>query len=293
MKNLESSRNGKKAESMTDRKYIYIAGVAALSGSVALLILILNYINYFKALNEYFFQNETFKQYVVQNIAIYEDYRNKDIEQELRTHLLLDHLNIAQQLKLEQAVNSRDVEKLKSGGLIKFVESGLDIPYYFYNVPKENRYLRDFTLQGLNLLSARFNQKLFEKLSKMSGDKYQKLDEKVLVKLAISSAMRPVQYQKNLRNRNGNASVESTHSYGISFDIFYDEFFIRSQGIENSFKRDEFEKIRRFHGFAQGNALRRQFQTVLSKTLIELQNENKLYAILETNQRCYHITILP
>jgi hypothetical protein len=264
------------------------------------IFIVKKYENYLDLINRYFTSAENFKQYALQNTAIYEDYKTPEIEKELRTYLLMDHLKIATDQKFEQIKNNAELEKLFKEGLLKFVDVGAEYPFYFHNVPKELRYLRGFTKEGLKLISDRFAKNLLEKQNE-SPDKYpDKPGDKFKVKLAISSATRPVEYQKNLRGRNENASVESTHSYGISVDIFYDEYFVAPMPgnadhdiFKNTFKNADFEKIRRLHGFALGGALRRQFQTVLSKTLIELQREHKLYAILETNQRCYHVTILP
>lgn len=287
---------------MKDKKIIYFIGGAALV-SVALLFLWYKYEKHLDLVNQYFQSSEDFKKYVIQNIAAYEDYANPDIEGELRTFLLMDHLKVARDLKLEPLKNGADVDRLVKQKELQFLESAAGYPFYFYNVPKELRYLRGFTIEGLQIVSDRFAKNLFEKQFVKgkgsstvpdSGEVSHELADKFKVKLAISSAIRPVEYQKALRGKNGNASIESTHSYGISIDIFYDDFYVTSNSdFKSSFKIKDLEKIRKINGFNMGAALRRQFQTVLSETLLELQREHKLYAILETNQKCYHVTILP
>ena len=292
---------------MKDKKILYTIVGLTLAFLIAVLFLWQKYEKHLDSVNRYFQSSEDFKRYVIQNVAAYEDYINSEREKELRTYLLMDHLKIARDLKYAPVNNDQEIAKLVKEGQLKYVDSGAGYPFYFYNVPKELRYLRGFTKEGLNLISDRFSKNLFEKLKvsavassqdSQPGQKSQKINErlsdKFKVKLAISSAVRPVEYQKALRGRNGNASFESTHSYGISVDIFYDDFYVTSgSGSENSFKKSDLEKIRKINGFNLGGSLRRQFQTVLSKTLLELQREHKLYAILETNQKCYHVTILP
>jgi len=251
------------------------------------------YEGYAGALDRYFVTMEDFKTYVIQNVAAYEDYAGPEIERQLRTRLLMDHLKIAVDQKYEAMKNTGEMEKLAREGKLEYVETGAQYSYYFYNVPRQYRYLREFTKNGLELVAQTFAEKLFEKSAAGQAANVSGLKKNFKVKFAISSAARPVEYQNNLRGRNDNASVESTHSYGISFDIFYDDFYISSAQDTGTFKGGQFDIIRRRHGFAMGGALRRQFQTVLSKTLLELQRQNKLYAIFEPNQKCYHVTILP
>jgi len=263
---------------------ILIVSAAVLSTLFITIFIVQNsHEKYLTTIDRYFETSAQFKQSVLQNVAIYEDYAESGVEKELRTYLLDEHLIVAHNGKYEQAKNDKELETWIKEKKITPVPNGADDPVYFYNVPQEYRYLRDFTIDGINLLTKEFQKNLPEQIPG------------VRVKLAISSAMRPVSYQNNLRGKNENASLESTHSYGISFDIFYDDYYVSivPQADKKYLDKKIFEKIRKRHGFSLGGDLRRQFQTVLSKTLIQLQREKKLYAIIETNQRCYHVTILP
>ncbi|MCP4763843.1 MAG: hypothetical protein GY870_18875 [archaeon] len=115
-----------------------------------------------------------------------------------------------------------------------------------------------------------------------------------VVKIAISSATRPKDYQKGLTKRNINASFESTHNYGTSFDIYFEDFYISfpEPRTDNSTSMKLQEQLKRRFGFLTGDALRRQFHSILMETLLQLQDEEILYAILERKQHCYHVTIL-
>ena len=83
----------------------------------------------------------------------------------------------------------------------------------------------------------------------------------------VSSATRTESQQKALKRRNKNATDgNSSHSYGISFDISY----IRFNGI------------RGWDGKAQQN---------LEKVLNHFQQTGKIYVIKERRQSCYHVTV--
>lgn len=83
----------------------------------------------------------------------------------------------------------------------------------------------------------------------------------------VSSVTRTMGQQKNLKKRNRNATAgNSSHSYGVSFDISY----IRFNGVRN------------FDQKAQ-----KHLETVLN----HFQKTNKIYVIKERKQSCYHITV--
>ncbi|MBI3396030.1 MAG: hypothetical protein HY042_09355, partial [Spirochaetia bacterium] len=163
------------------------------------------------------------------------------------------------------------------------VEQNLDTPYYFYNVPAPSRFLTPEARDCLLLVTARFQENL-----------KRRVPDAPLVKLAVSSAVRSVSYQKGLRERNANASFASSHSFGISFDLFYDDFFVALPlpAAANATSQKILADLRPRVGYLMGDALASQFRSVLLETLYQLQTEGKLYAILEKNQRCYHVTVV-
>lgn len=84
---------------------------------------------------------------------------------------------------------------------------------------------------------------------------------------SVSSATRTMDQQRNLKKRNRNAtSGNSSHSYGVSFDISY----IRFNGVRD------------YNLEAQ-----KKLETVLN----HFQKNNKIYVIKERNQSCYHVTV--
>lgn len=218
---------------------------------------------------------------VIENHPIYEDWATPEKERALRRFLLGAHLDAVRKTGRAPARNDADIAAQAEKKLLVSLSEG-DRLYFFYNVKKEYRFLAPFAAEGLNRICERFQRKLNGKTAVPP------------VKIAVSSCVRPTAYQKDLRGRNENASLESTHPYGVSFDIFYDEYFLalpEPRGVFPLSKRLQAALNHRF-GYLLGDSLRRQFRAVLADTLLEMQEEGALYAILEKRQRCYHVTIL-
>jgi len=230
-----------------------------------------------------------YERLLIENFPLYEDYTSREKEETLRKYLLKDHLAQADQTGIQPFTDERDIEPASVSGKIVSIDTQGEKLYYFYNVLKKYRFLAPHAAAGLDLVAERFNQNIKKRLAERKKD----LTLFVPVKIAISSALRPISYQDALREKNKNASGESSHSYAISFDIFYDDFFLSlPESSSQELAEEILKKIRTRYGFSQGDALKSQLRSILSETLIEMQNEGILYAILERNQKCYHVTIL-
>lgn len=242
------------------------------------------------------------ERFYIENLPIYEDWADAGKEGDLRRYLLNDHLAVAEKTGLEPVGSLEEIQQRTKTGALEQLDQDISAPYYFYNVKKEHRYLHPAARKGLLRIAERFQQVLHRNLD--SKDSYSPR----VVKFAISSALRPVEYQKNLRKRNANASFVSSHSYGLSFDLFYDSFYVNMRDAKSSQNDAESEKDQNNpeemlaqsmdqwklrSGFLLGASLRRQFRAALAETLLQLQKEGLLYAIYERNQRCYHVTIRP
>ncbi len=227
------------------------------------------------------------KEYITK-LPIYSDYITPQIEQELRKYLLPYHLQVAKNESNFFISNPQELQiKIKEKELEDINTEEVSSYLFFYNVPQHHRYLTPKSKQGLIQLGNHFQNLLKEK------GVYPK------VKFALSSAVRPSDYQNNLIKKNNNASIVSTHSYGRSFDIFYDEYFVSlNEEVDISKKSLLYNfftlldtKLKRKIGFLLGQSLRRQFQSILTETVLQLQEEGLIYVILEKTQRCYHVTI--
>ncbi|MBN1496998.1 MAG: hypothetical protein JXA07_09535 [Spirochaetes bacterium] len=219
----------------------------------------------------------------IELIPLYEDYATTIIEKQLRTRLFQDHMRIALGSGNKPLERDEDIEPALESGRLVSLESGADAPYYFYNVRKLYRALDLDTARGLDRLAHRFQDSIMSR-----GDLPP-------VKIAISSALRPASYQSVLRDLNENAVPITTHSYSVSFDVFYDDYYVVLPYPENvnTLSAAIIEMMRTRIGFMLGDSLRSQFRSVLAETLVRLQEEGLLYAILEKRQKCYHVTIIP
>lgn len=220
-----------------------------------------------------------FERKIVEEFPIYSDWSKSNNIYSLRKYLYKYHIAVAKKYGIGPIRNDNEILKLSKEGKLVALDNANDF-YYFYGVPKKYRYLTPKTKKALEIISERFNQKLREK----------NIDTNV--KLAISSALRPSAYQKKLSKKNANAIGESTHSYGISFDIFYDDYYVFFKPKDNqSTENILYNKLRVRFGFILGDSLRRQFMPLLADTLLELQNEGIIYVTWEKNQRCFHTSI--
>ena len=242
----------------------------------------------------------------IESLPIYADYASAEKEAKLRRYLLADHLDAANRFGVEPVADESAIQKLAAAQKLVVVENTPETGFYFYNVPKRFRYLTPAAASGLNAIADRLQQILNEKerarLSKTDSDARDDSDPRGAqsvavnqVKFAVSSMLRPTGYQTQLRDRNTNASLVSSHSQGVSFDIFYDEYFVRLPDPAPDLSAPEAavqEALKQRVGYLLGASLRRQFRAALTETLLQLQDEGLVYVILEKRQRCYHVTVL-
>ncbi len=222
------------------------------------------------------------EQSAVRRLPIYDDFIDAEKERELRRHLQQDHIKAAQENGTGPVASDSEIEKFIQSGELVSIDTGEHTFHYFYNVKKKNRCLTPAAAEGLKELTARFQRNL------------RKRADLTPVKIAISSALRTAEYQKGLRGKNFNATEGSTHSFGTSFDIFYDEYYVSPPPFDgsSSLTRSFISVLNPRMGFMCGASIRRQLRSILTETLLEMQDEGRIFAILERRQRCYHVTVL-
>lgn len=93
-------------------------------------------------------------------------------------------------------------------------------------------------------------------------------------KVIITSVLRTQDDVKRLRRRNGNASENSAHFYGTTFDV--------------SWKR--FQKVEDEDGRPLQDVSSDTLKLVLSEVLRDLKKADKCYIKYELKQGCFHIT---
>lgn len=215
----------------------------------------------------------------IESIPVYRDYATALLEDELKKFDLAAHGLQVVKTGIRPMHNESEIMENVRAGKLTEVKSDDEL-FYFHNVQKPYRFLTPQTLTGLKMVTERFQQRIKAHREGLP-----------LVKIAVSSVIRTVDYQEKIFGR----KFVSLHSYGGCFDIFFDNYFVvipdPDEGSGNQ-KRLGKELHSRF-GFLMGDAIREQFRTILMETLLELQREGLLYAFYEEERRCYHITILP
>ena len=215
----------------------------------------------------------------IESIPVYRDYATPALVEELQKFNLAAHGLQVVKTGIKPMSNENEIqENLKSGKLAE-VKSDNEL-FYFHNVQKPYRYLTPGTIRGLKMVTERFQQKIKAHREGLPQ-----------VKIAVSSVIRTVDYQEKIFGR----KFVSIHSYGGCFDIFFEDYFVVVPDPEGgSYNQKNIGSVLHTRsGFLMGDALREQFRTILMETLLELQREGVLFAFLEDDRRCYHITILP
>jgi len=235
-----------------------------------------NWNNFIKDYNKNILKTE---RKFIEKLPIYSDYITPKEIKLLRKYLFKKHFAVAQKVGIGPVKDILEMKKFIQNKKLVSIDLK-DKNWYFYGVKKNLRYLTPKTLAGLQKITKRLEKNL--KNSDISNK----------VKIALSSAIRPMRYQLKLRKSNANAVVKSTHSYGVSFDIFYDDYYISIKNNLATPNKKSTDKLFVTTGFILGHSLRRQLKGILAKTIIELQNEGVLYSTIEKRQRCFHLTIL-
>lgn len=108
------------------------------------------------------------------------------------------------------------------------------------------------------------------------GKRFQKkLDENDLSKryYQVTSLLRTGESQRGLSRSNVNASSNSSHLYGTTFDITYAKVYTKP-------------KLQKSAEIADGPAIR-----LLSEVIGELRKEGRCVVVTERKERCFHITV--
>ena len=75
-----------------------------------------------------------------------------------------------------------------------------------------------------------------------------------------------------LRRVNRNATAESTHTFGTTFDISYSRFICDSDTLGRTFE---------------------DLKNLLGEVLLDFKNQGRCYVKMERRQACFHITARP
>ena len=96
-------------------------------------------------------------------------------------------------------------------------------------------------------------------------------------KLVVTSVLRTEEDVTRLRRRNQNASENSTHRHGTTFDLSYWRYV----------------KVPELRGRPYEDVPPEQLRAVLSQVLKDIHDQGLCYVKYERKQNCFHITVRP
>lgn len=166
------------------------------------------------------------------------------------------HLEAAQRKGIEPMTERGDTAKFLS----EMVRLPMELDLYkidklTHSVP----YLVDDASKLLVLISSNFRDSLVRK----------KLP---IYKLVVTSVTRSLDDVASLTKRNGNASHNSAHCYGTTFDISWKRFLKRGPEGTNDVSTD-------------------RLKLILGEVLHDLRERDMCYVVHEKKQACFHITV--
>ena len=167
------------------------------------------------------------------------------------------HLNVAQAIGITPIASRKEAEHMKEK--LQHIETN-DL-YVVDSLTHSIPYLIKGAAQLLDTIGTNFLDSLTAKGLNPN-------------KIIVTSVLRTEDDVKRLRRRNGNASPNSAHFYGTTFDV--------------SWKR--FKKVEDEDGRPLQDVSSDTLKLVLSEVLRDLRKADKCYIKYELKQGCFHIT---
>lgn len=162
------------------------------------------------------------------------------------------HLSAAQAIGIEPVASKEDAKKLGR----KLKEIGT---CKYYTVDKLTHSI-PFLVPKAEELLEKIGKNFMDSIESKGASGY---------KVIVTSVLRPEDDIKKLRRRNSNASSNSAHRYGTTFDIAYTRF----DRYNNRYEVPE-----------------AHLKHALAEVLRDLKKKNKCYVKYEVKQGCFHIT---
>ncbi len=174
-----------------------------------------------------------------------------------KVHLKYAQANGIKGFKSDKEFRENINELVREGDLVKIDDSDY---FVLDNLTHSQPYLTPDASDLLEEIGKRFQQKLEEKNLKK---RY----------FQVTSLLRTGESQRKLGRSNTNASSNSSHLYGTTFDITYARVYSKPKLSE------EYE-------VEDGPAIR-----LLSEVIGELRKEKRCVVVTERKERCFHITV--
>lgn len=162
------------------------------------------------------------------------------------------HIEAAHELGIAPITDDKSAWNLRR----PLVELATCREYYLDDLTHSYPYLVPEAADLLTEIGARFN----EELNNRGGGNY---------RIKVTSVLRTPLTVGKLRRVNRNATSESAHQYGTTFDISYAKFICDSIGVVRT---------------------QEDLKNLLAEIVDSLHRENRLYVKHEYKQGCFHIT---
>lgn len=186
---------------------------------------------------------------------------SKDENRGLKRYLNGEHVALAKDCGLEMPVKSttnfdqHKDEFCDENDLVKID----DTPFYIvakltHSLPYQKEFVKEF----LDDLGERFDEQLEQEDLKQ-------------YRFVLTSLLRTIEHQKKLQRTNLNATVnESSHYFGTAIDISMTRFV----------PYDSRESLYSY-----------RLRNILARTLLEMQEEERCYIVMEKREKCFHVTV--
>lgn len=174
-----------------------------------------------------------------------------------KVHLKYAKANGIKGFKSDKEFRENIKKYLNGGDLVKIENSDY---YVVDDLTYSHPYLTPEAAELLDEIGKRFQKKLDE--NNLKKNYYQ-----------ITSLLRTGESQRRLSRTNTNASSNTSHLYGTTFDITYARVFRKP-------------KLSKDAEVADGPAIK-----LLSEAIGELRKEKRCVVVTERNERCFHITV--
>ena len=185
----------------------------------------------------------------------------KDENRGLKTYLNGEHVALAKENGLASPVTSSKAFKADAAtfcddnDLVEITDGSYYIVGYLtHSLPYQKEFVKDF----LDDLGERFD----EQLASAGLKQY---------RFVLTSLLRTVEHQKKLQKTNLNATAnESSHYFGTAIDISMTRFV-------------PFDSRESLYSY--------RLRNLLARTLLEMQEEERCYIVMEKREKCFHITV--
>lgn len=151
-----------------------------------------------------------------------------------------------------------DIDILDPGRPLELLESGPD--FFMDNLTHSFPYLIPEAADLLHDIGKAFN----DSLAARGGGAY---------RIKVTSVLRTPATVRKLRRVNRNATEESTHQFGTTFDISYSKFICD----DTSAPHRTFEDLK----------------NLLAEVLYDMRRQGRCFVKFEFRQSCFHITVRP